>query len=53
MVCIHYYAPVEKKVFSHIGLSLALISAIVLIIDYFVQVSVIQPSLVNGECVSI
>lgn len=49
MVCIHYYAPVEKKVFSHIGLSLALISAAVLIIDYFVQVSVIQPSLVNGE----
>ena len=49
MVCIHYYASPEKKIFGQIGSSFALISAAVLIIDYFVQVSVIQPSLVNGE----
>jgi hypothetical protein len=49
MVCIHHYASKEKKIFSHIGLSFALISATVLIIDYFIQISVIQPSLVNGE----
>lgn len=49
MVCIHYYASKEKKIFSQIGLSFALISATVLIIDYFIQISVIQPSLVNGE----
>lgn len=49
IVCIHHYAPQEKKIFSHIGLSFALISAAVLIVDYFVLVSVIQPSLVMGE----
>jgi hypothetical protein len=49
MVCIHHYASREKKVFSQVGLSFAIISATVLIIDYFIQISVIQPSLVNGE----
>ncbi len=49
VVCIHHYAPKEKKVFSQIGLSFALISASVLITDYFIQISVIQPSLLNGE----
>ncbi|HWQ96171.1 MAG TPA: hypothetical protein VN368_02240 [Candidatus Methylomirabilis sp.] len=49
MVCIHLYAAREKKVFSQIGLSFAMISATVLIIDYFLQISVIQPSLANGE----
>jgi hypothetical protein len=49
IVCIYHYAPQEKKVFSHIGLSFALISSAVLIVDYFVQVSVIQPSLILGE----
>lgn len=49
MVAIHYFAPVEKKIFSHIGVSLALLSMATFNIDYFVQVSVIQPSLVLGE----
>lgn len=49
MVCIHYYASIEKKVFSQLGLSFALISATILIIVYFLQISVIQPSLLKGE----
>jgi hypothetical protein len=49
MVSIHYFAPVEKKIFSHIGLSFALVSAATLIINYFLQVSVVQPSLLLGE----
>ena len=49
MVCIHHYASKDKKIFSQIGLSFALISATILIINYFIQISVIQPSLVNGE----
>ncbi|MDD3654886.1 MAG: hypothetical protein PHO01_12050 [Desulfotomaculaceae bacterium] len=49
MVCIHHYASKEKKVFSQIGLSFALISAAILISDYFIQISVIQPSLISGE----
>ncbi len=49
MVSIHYFAPPDKKVFSHIGLSFALISTATFVIDYFLQVSVIQPSLRLGE----
>jgi hypothetical protein len=49
MVAIHYFAPADKKIFSHIGVSLALLSMATFNIDYFLQVSVIQPSLVLGE----
>ena len=49
IVCIHQYAPENKKIFSLIGLSFSIASALVLMSDYFVQVSVVQPSLVNGE----
>jgi hypothetical protein len=49
MVSIHYFAPVEKKIYSHIGMSFALIATAPLVIDYFLQVSVIQPSLLLGE----
>ena len=49
VICIHHYAHQKQKIFSHIGLSFALISAITIIANYFVQVSVIQPSLLNGE----
>jgi hypothetical protein len=49
MVCLHHYAAPEKKIFSQIGLAFALISATALIFDYFIQVSVIQPSLMKGE----
>ena len=49
MACIHQYAPAGKRIFGQIGLSFAIISATILISDYFLQVSVIQPSLVNGE----
>jgi hypothetical protein len=49
MVAIHYFAPTDKKIFSHIGVSLALLSMATFNIDYFLQVSVIQPSLVLGE----
>ncbi len=49
MVCIHYYAPAEKRVFSLTALCFTLLSSTLLFVDYFVQVSVIQPSLVRGE----
>ncbi|KUG04007.1 hypothetical protein ASZ90_018596 [hydrocarbon metagenome] len=49
IVCIHQYAADDKKIYSQIGLSFALIAATILITDYFVQISVIQPSLLNGE----
>ncbi len=49
MVSIHSYAPGPKKIFSQIGLSFALMAAFVLLVDYFVQHSVIPISLMSGE----
>ncbi len=49
MVSIHFIAPMEKKLFSFISLAFALISAIVLLIAYFVQFSVVPASVMNGE----
>ena len=45
---IHQLAPVDRKVFSLIGLCLAVVAASVLLIDYFVQFTVMQPSLEKG-----
>lgn len=49
MVSIHASAPAQKKIFSQIGLAFALIAAVVLVSDYFIQFSVIPMSLVNNE----
>ena len=49
MVCIHYYAPNDKKIFSQIGLSFALVYATVVLIDYFIQFTVVIPSILSGE----
>ena len=49
MVCIHQYASDDKKLFSLIGLSFAVMSAALIMIDYVIQLTVIQPSLLRGE----
>jgi hypothetical protein len=49
MACIHYHAPLNKKIFSHIGLLFALAYAAVIITDYFIQYTVVMPGLLNGE----
>jgi hypothetical protein len=49
MVSIHAYAPGNRKIFSQVGLSFALISATILSSAYFIQFSVIPVSLMNGE----
>jgi hypothetical protein len=49
VACIHHYADADKKVFSQIALSFALISATAHAINYFVQLAVVQPSLIKGE----
>jgi hypothetical protein len=49
VVCIHQYAALDKKVFSQIALSFALISAAAHAINYFIQLAVVQPSLLKGE----
>ena len=49
ILCIHSSAPENKKIYSKIGVSLSLMSATTILICYFIQVSVIQPSLLNNE----
>ncbi len=49
MTCIHYHADDENKIFSQIGLCFAVISAAAITTDYFIQLAVIQPSLIKGE----
>ncbi len=53
LVYIHRLAPENKKVFSHMGLLFGVIATTVLLINYFVQVTIIQPALLNGETVGI
>jgi hypothetical protein len=49
MACIHHHAASERKLFSLIGLAFAVMSAGLITLDYFIQLTVIQPSLINGE----
>lgn len=49
VVSIHYYADGQKRIFSQIGLSFAMIAAGVLLVDYYLQFSVVPMSLMNGE----
>ncbi len=46
---VHEYAPPTRKIFSLLGLCLAIIAAAVLIGTYFIQVTVMQPSLEKGQ----
>lgn len=48
-ICLHLVAPKEKKVYSLASLVFVIVSSGVLLIDYFIQVSVVQPSLLLGE----
>lgn len=49
IICVFYEATGIQRLFAHIGLIFAVSSAIILFVDYFIQVSVVQPSLLNGE----
>lgn len=49
MNAVHERVQPERKLYSRIAVHFALISAITLITNYFIQVSIIQPSLINQE----
>jgi len=49
VICIHHYTSADKRVFSQVALSFAVISAAVHTVNYFIQLAVIQPSLLKGE----
>ena len=48
-ISIHHFAAVERKIFSQIGVGFAFIATTVLLLDYFLQFSVIPASLKSGE----
>src|SRR5512140_3090471 len=48
MVCIHNYAPDDRKIFSQAGLAFALIYSTAMSINYFIQIQVMQPSILKG-----
>ena len=49
MASIHYYTPLDKKIYSLIGLAFAIIYATVITTDYFTLWTVILPSIIHGE----
>lgn len=53
MVCIHYHASLEKKLFSLIGLAFALVYATIITTDYFILWTVTLPSIISAETANI
>jgi hypothetical protein len=53
MLSVHYYAPEEKKIWSHAGVMFATIYAVLISINYFVQLTLVVPHLMRGEVESI
>lgn len=48
-MCAHSWVAVKRRVFSGIALMFAAIATGVITFDYFIQIEVIQPSLLKGE----
>ena len=49
IVCINNSTQEQHKIYGQCGLAFAIISSATIIIDYFLQISVIQPAILNGE----
>ncbi len=49
MACIHAHAPEAKAIYGRIGLSFALIYAVIILVDYYLQLTVVVASLQAGE----
>lgn len=47
--CLHAFTPTDKQLFSLVALVFAGIAAATLAINYFIQLTVMQPSLLKGE----
>jgi hypothetical protein len=53
MLSVHYYAPEDKKIWSHAGLIFAAIYSVLISMNYFVQLTFVVPHLLRGEDESI
>ncbi len=49
MVCLYYYAEPDKKVWSHLGIAIGLIYAVMASINYLLQLTVVRSSILNKE----
>ena len=49
IACVSHFAPARAKLYGQVGLAFAVISATALVLDYAVQLAVMQPSLLAGE----
>jgi len=49
MVCVHYLAPDQKKLWSHTGLAFALLYAALASIVYVVWLFVLEPKVLSGQ----
>ena len=49
MACVHAYAAEARKTYSRVGLSFAVVYAVVILVDYFLQLTVVAPGLQAGE----
>jgi hypothetical protein len=49
MVSQYHAAPVGRKLTAHLALSFAAPAAVILLVNYFVQLGVVQPSILNAE----
>ena len=50
---VHYYAPEDKKIFSHAAIMFAVIYTVMVSINYYVQLSLILPHMMKGETESV
>lgn len=49
MVSIHFYAPTEKKIWSLLGLSFAIVYAVFASFNYLFQFIVVRPAILSGQ----
>lgn len=49
VACIHHFACDERTLYGQVGLAFAVMAATALSTDYFIQLAVLQPSLLKGE----
>jgi hypothetical protein len=53
VLCVHYYAPPDKKIWSHAAVMFATVYTVMVCINYYVQLTLVVPHLKSGEIDSI
>lgn len=49
MTCIHFFAPNNKKFFGMLGLAFSIVYAVIISINYYIQLFVVRLNLINGD----